>query len=179
MPWISASDQLRAQAVGDAHPVELRDAGIERCERTNPEIGFLASALYERAPGGVPILLRTAGQELAGTPHWAGLSSLHDAGSTSTTTTALAGRLEPAGFSIIGKSACPALANGVTTEPAGFEPTRNPWDLTTSAGGSSGGAAAAVACGAVPLAHGSDATGSLRFPAALCGTGDPGPFRRG
>lgn len=156
-------------AAGEAAPIELRDAGIDRCEALNPEVGFLASALYERAPGGVPILLKDAGQEIAGTPHWAGLAALRDAGCTSTQTTPLAARLERAGFSIIGKSACPPLANGVTTEPPGFPPTRNPWDLTTSVGGSSGGAAAAVACGAVPLAHGSDATGSLRFPAALCG----------
>lgn len=169
MSWVSASDQLDMVAAGDANADELRDAGIGRCEALNPEVGFLVSTLYGRAPGGVPMLLKDAGQELAGTPHWAGLAALRDAGHRSTQTTVLADRLERAGFSIIGKSACPPLANGVTTEPAGFPPTRNPWDLTRSAGGSSGGAAAAVACGAVPVAHGSDATGSLRFPAALCG----------
>jgi amidase len=167
--WVSASDQLSVVAAGEADPDELRDAGIGRCESLDPEIGFLVSTLYERAPGGVPMLLKDAGQEIAGTPHWAGLAALRDVGHTSTQTTALADRFEQAGFSIIGKSACPPLANGVTTEPPGFPPTRNPWDLTRSVGGSSGGAAAAVACGAVPVAHGSDATGSLRFPAALCG----------
>lgn len=158
-------------AAGEAGAVELRDAGIGRCEALNPDIGFLVSALYERAPGGTPILLKDAGQEIAGTPHWAGLAALRDAGCRSTRTTSLARRLEGAGFSVIGKSACPPLANGVTTDPPGFPPTRNPnpWDPTGSVGGSSGGAAAAVACGAVPLAHGSDATGSLRVPAALCG----------
>ena len=167
--WLSASDQLGLVHAGEASPEELRDAGIRRCERLDPELGFLASEARGRAPAGVPVLLKDAGQELAGTPHWVGLASLREAGHRSTTTTGLARRLERSGFSIIGKSACPPLANGVTTEPPGFPPTRNPWDRTRSAGGSSGGAAAAVACGAVPMAHGSDATGSLRFPAALCG----------
>lgn len=169
MEWTSASDQLRNVAESLQDPSELRNAGIERCERLDAQLGFLTAELYDRAPPGVPILLKDAGQEIAGTPHWAGLRALRDAGARSLRTTALAARLEAVGFSIIGKSACPPLSNGVTTEPPGFPPTRNPWALDMSVGGSSGGAAAAVACGAVPMAHGSDATGSLRFPAALCG----------
>ena len=169
MAWLSASEQLGLIRSGDVSAEELRDLGVGRCELLNPEIGFLAAALYERAPAGVPILLKDAGQEIAGAPHWVGLSSLRDAGHRSSETTSLVERFERSGFSIIGKSTCPPLANGVTTEPPGFPPTRNPWDPTRSAGGSSGGAAAAVACGVVPIAHGSDATGSLRFPAALCG----------
>ena len=46
---------------------------------------------------------------------------------------------------------------------------RTPWDETRSAAGSSGGSAAAVAAGLVPLAHGSDAGGSIRTPGAACG----------
>ena len=49
----------------------------------------------------------------------------------------------------------------------GFGTTRNPYDLTRSAGGSSGGAAARAGRGMVPLADGSDMGGSLRNPASF------------
>ena len=46
--------------------------------------------------------------------------------------------------------------------------TRNPYDLSRTAGGSSGGAAAALAARLVAVADGSDFMGSLRNPAAFC-----------
>ena len=142
---------------------------MELIERLDPMLGAVVTRLFERPGDGVPMLLKDAGQELAGTPHWVGVAALRDAGCRSVATTALARRFEAAGMSIIGKSACPQLSAGVTTEPDGFAPTRNPWDVSMSAGGSSGGSAAAVAAGMVAVAHGSDATGSLRCPASLCG----------
>jgi len=169
LSWLSAVEQIALLERGEVSAAELRDAGIEACEALDPALGFLVSPLFDRAPSGVPILLKDAGQEIARTPHYVGVAALRDAGSRSTATTPLAAHFEELGFSIIGKASCPALSSAVTTEPQGFAPTRNPWDLARSAGGSSGGSAAAVAAGAVAVAHGSDATGSLRCPAAVCG----------
>ncbi|MBL6454261.1 amidase [Belnapia sp. T6] len=61
-----------------------------------------------------------------------------------------------------------------TTEYAYFNslpPTRNPWDLTRTAGGSSAGSGAAVAAGTVPLALGTQTAGSVNRPAAYTGVG--------
>lgn len=157
---------------------ELRASTFDAIERLDEVLHAVVAPLFDHPGDGVPMLLKDAGQEIAGTPHWVGVAALRDAGSTSVVTTELAARFEAIGLSIVGKAACPQLSGGATTEPPGFEPTRNPWDLDRSAGGSSGGPAVAVASGMVPVAHGSDATGSLRCPAALCGVATLNPTAR-
>jgi len=78
----------------------------------------------------------------------------------------LARRLRAAGAIVIGKTNVPAFGLGSHTVNPVFGATRNPYDLTRSAGGSSGGAAAALALRMLPVADGSDMMGSLRNPAA-------------
>jgi Asp-tRNA(Asn)/Glu-tRNA(Gln) amidotransferase A subunit family amidase len=90
-----------------------------------------------------------------GTPLFAGRTPARDA-----TVVAL---LRAAGAIVLGKT--------VTTELATRTPgkTRNPHHPGHTPGGSSSGSAAAVAAGMVPLAVGSQTTGSVIRPAAYCG----------
>ena len=76
---------------------------------------------------------------------------------------ACAALLRLAGAQVIGKT--------VSTEFAHRAPgaTRNPWNLTHTPGGSSSGSAAAVAAGMVPIALGTQTTGSVIRPASYCG----------
>jgi amidase len=70
---------------------------------------------------------------------------------------------------VVGKTNTPEFGILTTTEPSLHGPTVNPWNPGLSPGGSSGGSAAAVAAGIVPMAHGNDGGGSIRFPASCCG----------
>ena len=74
-------------------------------------------------------------------------------------------RMKAAGCIVIGKTNVPEFGLGSHTFNDVFGHTRNPFDLTRTAGGSSGGAAAALATRMLPVADGSDYMGSLRNPA--------------
>jgi amidase len=77
-------------------------------------------------------------------------------------------RMAGAGAISLGKTNAPEFGAGSHTVNPVFGATRNPYDLTRSAGGSSGGAAAALAARMICLADGSDLGGSLRNPASFC-----------
>jgi amidase len=80
-----------------------------------------------------------------------------------------AARIRDCGLNVICSTTSSEFGLLGSTESALRGPTLNPWRKGLSAGGSSGGSAALVAAGIVPMAHGDDAGGSLRVPAALNG----------
>jgi len=81
----------------------------------------------------------------------------------------VARKLGAAGAILIGKLATHEFATGGPAYDLPFPPARNPWNLDHFTGGSSSGSAAAVAAGLIPLAMGSDTSGSIRGPAGYCG----------
>ena len=74
-------------------------------------------------------------------------------------------RVKRAGAIIIGKTNTPEFGLGSHTYNRVFGTTANAYDPSRSAGGSSGGAAVALALRMLPVADGSDFSGSLRNPA--------------
>ena len=80
----------------------------------------------------------------------------------------LAARMRAAGAVFTSKTNVPEWGQGSHSFNPIFGVTRNPYDLSRSAGGSSGGAAAALATRMAWVADGSDMMGSLRNPAGFC-----------
>lgn len=163
---------LRTGAVSAA---ELHDAALRACAAVNPQINAVVelwpadfSTLDHTAPfAGVPFLIKDVAITMAGQRSEAG--SRLGAGHVATLDSHLMTQFRAAGLLTFGRTSTPEMAFATTTEPVLYGATRNPWNVSVSAGGSSGGAAAAVAAGIVPLAHATDAAGSIRVPAASTG----------
>ncbi|WP_395297798.1 amidase [Kitasatospora hibisci] len=156
-------------------PAELEAAAREAARAVGPQLNAVVETWPsddEPRPGstplaGVPFLIKDLGVTMAGrrTELGSRLTAGHVAGADSTLMT----RFRRAGLVTFGRTTTPEMAYDTTTEPVLYGVTRNPWDLARSSGGSSGGAGAAVAAGIVPVAHATDAAGSIRIPAAYNG----------
>lgn len=79
-------------------------------------------------------------------------------------------KIKEAGGVVIGKTNMDAWAHGSSTETSDYGPTKNPRNSGYLPGGSSGGSAAAIASDMAIAAIGSETAGSIRQPAAWCGT---------
>ena len=161
-------------------PLELVEEVIDRIERVNPTLNGVTIKMYDHARelaqgdigngplAGVPFLLKDFLAEYAGVEYTS--SSRFLQGFVPDRDTELVKRFKAGGFITVAKTNLPEFAIGATTEPRLRGATHNPWDTSRTPGGSSGGAGAMVAARVVPVAHGNDAGGSIRIPAAACGT---------
>lgn len=167
-----------AREVTDTHldRIENRDEAINAFVTVTDDVAreMAAAADESREAGeplgplhGVPIALKDLYATKAGIRHTYGSAPLAD--NVADETAAVVERLENAGAVVVGKTNTPEFGHKGTTDNLVIGPTASPVDTSLNAGGSSGGSAAAVSAGMVPIATGSDAGGSLRIPAAMCG----------
>jgi amidase len=175
---LDATAQADLVRRGEITATELVTAAIERVELLNPTVNAVITPMFDaalaaaRRPAsgpfaGVPFLLKDLVTEVAGVAFSEGSAFVR--GTVSHYDSELVTRLRAAGLVLIGKTNTPEFGMVPACEPVLSGPTRNPWDTRRSTSGSSGGSAAAVASGMVPMAHGNDLGGSLRFPASACG----------
>ena len=167
---------------GKVSPLELMQAVLARAHSIQPLLNPFAALLDERALAeataatesprpdlplhGVPISIKDQ-VDVGGVPTTHG-SAIH-AGAVAADDDVTVARLRAAGAIVFAKTHLPEFGHKGLTDGPSFGVTRNPWDPARTPGGSSGGAAVAVACGAGPLAVGTDGAGSVRIPAACCG----------
>ena len=180
----SATELAALLRVKQVSAREVITAHLERIEAVNPRINAIITLTAERALEQADQQDRLAARnQFAGPLH--GLPVAHKdnhltAGIRTTfgsrthaefvpdTDDLVIERMKRAGVITIGKTNIPEFAAGGNTFNEVFGITRNPYDLSATAGGSSGGAAAALAAGMHPLADGNDMGGSLRLPAGYC-----------
>ncbi len=184
---------LRSSATGMARSIrekkiscaELMQAHLERIEAVNPRLNAIvqlpAERVMEEARAADAALARG---EIKGPLHGVPVTfkdAIETEGIISTGGTlgrrsfvpqqdaVLVKRLRAAGAIVLGKTNCPEFGWAWESDNLIYGRTNNPYDLSTSPGGSSGGESALISAGGSPLGFGSDAGGSVRFPANCCG----------
>ncbi|MCZ6495418.1 MAG: amidase, partial [Alphaproteobacteria bacterium] len=185
--YLSIAEAGRRFRAGDLSPVTLTQAFLERIERINPKIDAYLLVTGDRALDaakaaeaalaegrdlgpllGIPVALKD-NIETAGIRTTAQSRVLLD--HLPERDAFVVEKLKEAGAVPLGKLACLEFAHGAPSPDQAFPPARNPWNRDHGfTGGSSTGSGAAVAAGLAMAALGTDTGGSIRNPAALCGT---------
>ncbi|WP_160297580.1 amidase [Demequina salsinemoris] len=175
----------RLVATGEVSPVHLAECALELAARDDGDLNAYVALRTENALAeatrleaeakdgrarsalhGVPIASKD-NMPIVGEQCFKGSRTSSE--SSATYAAPMVERLQAAGAVIIGRTTTPEFG----WKGTGISPltgvTRNPWDPTRNSGGSSAGSGSTVGAGAVPIATGSDAGGSIRIPAAFCG----------
>lgn len=183
-PITELAARIRA---GTLSPVTLAEALLDRIAALDGRLHAFIALTRERALGearAAESALR-AGQDLGplhGIPY--AVKDLYDVRRVATTAgtrlladnvaradAAVVRKLAGAGMVLLGKTYTVQFAFGGVGINHDQGTPHNPWHAVPHApGGSSSGTAVAVASGLTPMALGSDTGGSVRIPAALCGT---------
>jgi len=183
--FASATEQAQAIREKRISSEELTRGCLKRIEEVNPKLNAVvqipaATALAEARQAdralargeikgplhGVPFTLKDA-IETEGVICTGG--TLGRASFVPKSDATVAKRLRAAGGILLGKTNCPEFGWAWESDNLIYGRTNNPWDLSLSPGGSSGGESAMIAAGGSPLGLGSDAGGSVRFPAHCTG----------
>jgi amidase len=183
--YLSASEMARAVREKKISSLELVRAHLERIESVNPKLNAVVQIAAERALAearqsdaalvrgetrgplhGVPFTLKDA-IETAGVITTGGTAGRRRFVPSEDAT--VVKRLRGAGGILLGKTNCPEFGWAWESDNLIYGRTNNPFDLSLSPGGSSGGESAIIASGGSPFGLGSDAGGSVRFPAHCTG----------
>lgn len=187
LPWAKIADLAAALRTGEITPVTLAEAFLARIESLNTPVHAFTTVTADRAlaEARAAEAQMRAGLDfgpLHGIPY--AVKDLFDVRGSATTagTHLLANnvaqqdcvavrKLAVAGMTLLGKTHTVQFAFGGIGINHDQGTPHNPWCATHMApGGSSSGSAVAVAAGLTPMALGTDTGGSIRVPAALCGT---------
>lgn len=161
---------------GEVSAAEVQAAARLALAELGPKLNAVVDGPWEQSLAydpsgrfaGVPFALKDLGCAVAGVPSRAGSFMTGD-GLITDEDCHLMMRFRAAGLAGLALATTDELGFGANTDTPRYGRTLNPWNIDLSPGGSSGGSAALVAAGTVPLAHGSDAGGSIRIPASVTG----------
>ena len=180
---LTAGEARAAIAARELSPVELLDAVLERIHERNDEMHVyihvdedgarVAAKAAEAAAAegdtrlllGIPICVKDM-IDVAWLPTTAGAAGWRREPAEDAPSVA---RLRAQGAVIVGKGNTNEFAYGIDGRNPHWGDVVHPLDPKRLPGGSSAGPAVAVATGMALAALGTDTTGSVRVPAALCG----------